>query len=118
MEAIGWFALVGQPYTYKFLWAPLMDRYAPPFLGRRRGWLLVTQLLLAAAIAFMGTLEPADSTWLLARPRLPWRSFRPRRTSCSTRCAPTGSSARSAARARRCRCSATGSRCWSRARAR
>lgn len=63
--AIGWFALAGQPYTYKFLWAPLMDRYTPPFLGRRRGWLLVTQLLLAAAIAFMGTLTPRDATWLL-----------------------------------------------------
>ncbi len=63
--AIGWFALVGQPYTYKFLWAPFMDRYVPPFLGRRRGWLLVTQVLLAAAIAFMGTLTPADSVWLL-----------------------------------------------------
>jgi len=63
--AIGWFALVGQPYTYKFLWAPVMDRYAPPFLGRRRGWLLITQLLLAAAIVFMGTLRPADSAWLL-----------------------------------------------------
>ena len=63
--AIGWFALVGQPYTYKFLWAPLMDRYVPPFLGRRRGWLLVTQVLLAAAIAFMGTLSPRDSVWLL-----------------------------------------------------
>jgi len=63
--AIGWFALGGQPYTYKFLWAPLMDRYVPPFLGRRRGWLLLTQLLLAAAIAFMGTLTPADSLWLL-----------------------------------------------------
>ncbi|MEO8144344.1 MAG: MFS transporter [Betaproteobacteria bacterium] len=63
--AIGWFALVGQPYTYKFLWAPLMDRYVPPLLGRRRGWLLVTQVLLAAAIAFMGTLTPADSVWLL-----------------------------------------------------
>ena len=63
--AIGWFALVGQPYTYKFLWAPVMDRYAPPFLGRRRGWLLVTQVLLAAAIAFMGTLTPAHSAWLL-----------------------------------------------------
>ncbi|MCX7960953.1 MAG: MFS transporter [Burkholderiales bacterium] len=63
--AIGWFALVGQPYTYKFLWAPLMDRYAPPFLGRRRGWLLLTQAALAAAIAFMGTLSPRDSAWLL-----------------------------------------------------
>ncbi len=63
--AIGWFALVGQPYTYKFFWAPFMDRYVPPFLGRRRGWLLVTQLALAAAIAFMGTLSPVDSAWLL-----------------------------------------------------
>ena len=63
--AIGWFALVGQPYTYKFLWSPLMDRFALPFLGRRRGWLLVTQVALAAAIAFMGTLTPADSAWLL-----------------------------------------------------
>src|SRR5512132_1765749 len=63
--AIGWFALVGQPYTYKFLWAPFMDRYAPPFLGRRRGWLLVTQVLLAAAIVFMGSLTPASSVWLI-----------------------------------------------------
>jgi PAT family beta-lactamase induction signal transducer AmpG len=63
--AIGWFALVGQPYTYKFLWAPAMDRYAPPFLGRRRGWLLVTQLALAVAVAFMGSLSPKDSSWLL-----------------------------------------------------
>src|SRR5262245_35245849 len=63
--AIGWFALVGQPYTYKFFWAPLMDRYAPPFLGRRRGWLVITQVALAAAIAFMGSLSPRDSAWLL-----------------------------------------------------
>jgi len=63
--AIGWFALVGQPYTYKFLWSPLMDRYTPPFLGRRRGWLLLTQLALAGAIAFMGTLSAKDSIWLL-----------------------------------------------------
>ena len=66
LKTIGWFALVGQPYTYKFLWAPLMDRYALPFLGRRRGWLVVTQVALAAAIAFMGTLSPKDSPWLLA----------------------------------------------------
>jgi PAT family beta-lactamase induction signal transducer AmpG len=63
--AIGWFALVGQPYTWKFVWSPLMDRYTPPFLGRRRGWLLVTQLALAAAVGFMGTLSPRDSPWLL-----------------------------------------------------
>lgn len=66
LRTIGWFALVGQPYTYKFLWAPLMDRYALPFLGRRRGWLLVTQVTLAAAIASMGTLSPKDAPWLLA----------------------------------------------------
>jgi PAT family beta-lactamase induction signal transducer AmpG len=66
LKTIGWFALVGQPYTYKFLWAPLMDRYSLPFLGRRRGWLLVTQVSLLAAIAFMGTLSPKDSPWLLA----------------------------------------------------
>ncbi len=66
LKTIGWFALVGQPYTYKFLWAPLMDRYALPFLGRRRGWLLVTQLSLAGAIAFMGTLSPREAPWLLA----------------------------------------------------
>ncbi len=61
---IGWFALVGQPYTYKFLWAPLMDRYSPPFLGRRRGWLAATQLALLGLIAFLGTLSPKDSPWL------------------------------------------------------
>lgn len=61
---IGWFALVGQPYTYKFLWAPLMDRFAPPFLGRRRGWLAATQLALLALIALLGSLSPKDSPWL------------------------------------------------------
>lgn len=61
---IGWFALVGQPYTYKFLWAPLMDRYRLPFLGRRRGWLALTQMALLALIGFMGTLSPRDAPWL------------------------------------------------------
>jgi PAT family beta-lactamase induction signal transducer AmpG len=63
---IGWFALVGQPYIYKFLWAPLMDRFQPPFLGRRRGWLATTQLALAALIACMGMLSPRDAPWLTA----------------------------------------------------
>ena len=49
LTTIGLFALVGQPYTYKFLWAPLMDRYTIPLLGRRRGWLVVTQLALLAS---------------------------------------------------------------------
>src|SRR3990167_9890979 len=51
--AIGWFALVGQPYTYKFLWAPLMDRYAPPFLGRRRGWLLGLPRVVLGVVALL-----------------------------------------------------------------
>ena len=66
LMTIGLFALVGQPYTYKFLWAPLMDRYRLPFLGRRRGWLAVTQLALLVTIAWMGTLSPRESPWLLA----------------------------------------------------
>ena len=63
---IGWFALVGQPYTYKFLWAPLMDRFQLPFLGRRRGWLATTQVALLALIGLMGLLSPRDSPWLTA----------------------------------------------------
>ena len=66
LTTIGMFALVGQPYTYKFLWAPLMDRFTIPLLGRRRGWLVVTQLGLLATIAWMGTLTPERSPWLLA----------------------------------------------------
>lgn len=66
LTTIGLFALVGQPYTYKFLWAPLMDRYRIPFLGRRRGWLAATQLALLAAIAWMGSLAPQTSPGMLA----------------------------------------------------
>jgi MFS transporter, PAT family, beta-lactamase induction signal transducer AmpG len=66
LTTIGMFALVGQPYTYKFLWAPLMDRFTIPLLGRRRGWLVLTQLGLLATIAWMGTLVPERSPWLLA----------------------------------------------------
>jgi PAT family beta-lactamase induction signal transducer AmpG len=66
LQDIGWFALAGQPYVYKFLWAPLMDRYPLPFLGRRRGWLLATQLALLCAIAWMGSVSPKESPWLLA----------------------------------------------------
>ncbi|WP_075180471.1 muropeptide MFS transporter AmpG [Pantoea sp. 1.19] len=67
LKTIGFFSLVGQAYVFKFLWSPMMDRYTPPFLGRRRGWLLITQLLLLAGIALMGTLDPAsDLFWLAA----------------------------------------------------
>lgn len=66
ITTIGFFSLVGQAYVFKFFWAPLMDRYAPPFLGRRRGWLLISQLLLMAGIIGMGVLDPAHDLTLLA----------------------------------------------------
>ncbi|MBM5574377.1 MFS transporter [Deefgea piscis] len=58
IKTIGWFTLVGQPYTWKFLWSPLVDRFPMPFLGRRRGWILITQIALAAVIAKMSGLDP------------------------------------------------------------
>lgn len=64
--AIGWFALVGLPYTWKFVWAPLMDRFTYPFLGRRRGWMLVTQLLLIILIAVLGQLSPKTDLYLIS----------------------------------------------------
>ncbi len=67
LKTIGFFSLVGQAYVFKFLWSPLMDRYTPPFLGRRRGWLLTTQFLLLIAIAAMGFLEPSTQLrWMAA----------------------------------------------------
>lgn len=66
LKTIGIFSLVGQAYVFKFLWSPLMDRYTPPFLGRRRGWLLISQLLLMMAIIAMGFMEPARHLWWLA----------------------------------------------------
>lgn len=66
LAEIGFFALVGFPYTWKFLWSPVMDRYTLPFLGRRRGWMLVTQLALLASIASMGFIKPDLSLWTVA----------------------------------------------------
>src|SRR5688572_15141311 len=59
LGSIGLLSLVTLPYTLKVLWAPLMDRYAPPILGRRRGWILIAQLLLIAAIAAMAFSGPS-----------------------------------------------------------
>lgn len=58
LKAIGLFALIQFPYTWKFLWAPLLDRYAIPPLGRRRGWMLVTQAGLVAVVAALGSFSP------------------------------------------------------------
>ena len=66
LAEIGLFALVGIPYTWKFMWAPLMDRWVPPFLGRRRGWMIVCQIALLLSIGLMGAYQPAQSTWLIA----------------------------------------------------
>ncbi|HUS28860.1 MAG TPA: MFS transporter [Kofleriaceae bacterium] len=56
---------IGLAYTLKFLWAPVLDRFRLPFLGRRRGWLLTLQLLLVGAIASMGTIDPVAAPYAL-----------------------------------------------------
>jgi MFS transporter, PAT family, beta-lactamase induction signal transducer AmpG len=70
LGTIGLFALVGTPYTVKFLWAPLIDALDVPLLssrlGRRRGWLLLSQLLLIAAIVFLGSCDPSASPFIVA----------------------------------------------------
>ncbi len=66
LQQIGFLTLVGSAYTLKFLWAPLVDRYAPPWLGRRRGWVFLTQVLLALSIAAMGFFAPGSHLGLLA----------------------------------------------------
>ena len=66
LTTIGLMSLVGLPYTLKFLWAPLFDHYRLPFFGRRRGWLLVSQLLLMAALIWLGAGNPVVHPQLLA----------------------------------------------------
>ncbi len=66
LKTIGFFSLVGLPYALKFFWAPLLDRYALPFLGRRRGWILGTQLALMILIVMLGFTSPKDTPWLVA----------------------------------------------------
>ena len=62
---IGMISLVQIPYTWKFLWAPLLDRFVPPFLGRRRGWLLIAQVALMFAIMGLGYSDPVKNTGLM-----------------------------------------------------
>jgi PAT family beta-lactamase induction signal transducer AmpG len=66
LKAIGLFALIQLPYTWKFLWSPLMDRFGLPVLGRRRGWMLATQVLLLVAIPVFGLLHPKLDIWAIA----------------------------------------------------
>ena len=65
LKAIGLFALIQLPFTWKFLWAPLFDRYTPP-LGRRRGWLFISQMALLLSIPAFGALHPNLGLWTIA----------------------------------------------------
>jgi PAT family beta-lactamase induction signal transducer AmpG len=67
LKTIGIFTLVGLPYTLKFLWAPFMDRIVPPWFGRRRGWMLLTQLCVAIGLGLMAMTSPrTHPEWLAA----------------------------------------------------
>jgi len=66
IKVIGLFSLVGLPYTLKFLWAPVLDRFTLPFFGRRRGWMLLLQMFLILAIVALGLTNPLASPGLVA----------------------------------------------------
>lgn len=77
LATIGLFSVVALPYSCKFLWAPFMDRYVPPILGRRRGWLLITQVGLAIVLAFLGFQSPSalanlNPTEITCQTIIPW----------------------------------------------
>ena len=65
LKSIGLFALISLPFTWKFVWAPLFDRFSPP-LGRRRGWLVVWQVLLLLSIPAFGAFNPKFDIWSIA----------------------------------------------------
>ena len=66
IKTIGLFSLVGLPYTLKFLWSPLMDRFIVPIFGRRRGWIALSQLALIGLILGMSVTSPQNGLWFLA----------------------------------------------------
>ena len=66
LTVIGLMALVCLPYTLKFLWAPFLDRFTFPFFGRRRGWLLVAQVVLIFSIVGLGLTDPGNNPWMVA----------------------------------------------------
>ncbi len=66
LAIIGLYSLVGIPYTLKFLWAPLIDRFIPPFWGRRRGWILISQIALVLSLVGLAFSQPANHPWLTA----------------------------------------------------
>jgi PAT family beta-lactamase induction signal transducer AmpG len=66
IETIGFFSLVGLPYTFKFLWAPLMDRFEPELIGRRRSWIVMIQLAIAGMLALISNFSPGSQTQTVA----------------------------------------------------
>jgi len=66
LAEIGLFSLIGIPYVWKFLWSPLIDRYSLGGLGRRRSWMLATQVLLLISIAGFGMVSPVENIWSVA----------------------------------------------------
>ncbi|MGH8599454.1 MAG: AmpG family muropeptide MFS transporter [Burkholderiales bacterium] len=74
ITTIAWFSWIGIPYLLKFLWSPLMDRFVPPWLGRRRGWMLATQFGLVVGLVGMAFTSPSDSLLLLGTLAL-WVAF-------------------------------------------
>jgi PAT family beta-lactamase induction signal transducer AmpG len=74
IKTIAWFSWIGLPYLFKVVWAPAMDRFVPPFLGRRRGWMLIAQVGLVIGIAAMALGAPDDSLWFIGAMAL-WVAF-------------------------------------------
>jgi PAT family beta-lactamase induction signal transducer AmpG len=74
IKTIAWFSWIGLPYLLKFLWSPAMDRFVPPLLGRRRGWMVIAQLGLALGIAGMALGSPGESLWFIGAMAL-WVAF-------------------------------------------
>lgn len=74
IRTIAWFSWIGVPYLLKFLWSPVMDRFVPPLLGRRRGWMVLTQFALLVGIAAMTLAPPSESVLLLGLLAL-WVAF-------------------------------------------
>ncbi|HLB58162.1 MAG TPA: hypothetical protein VJL60_05050, partial [Gammaproteobacteria bacterium] len=66
LTTIGILSLIGLPYILKFLWAPVMDRFVPPFLGRRRGWIALMQLSLCVVLFVIANLHPETQAWTIA----------------------------------------------------
>lgn len=65
LKTIGFFGFVLLPYSFKYLWSPILDRYIPPFLGRRRGWMLITQVLLFVFMALLAVMNPQTDIKLI-----------------------------------------------------